>query len=159
MFPAKCAHFADKNMLRHIDPGALSYRRNGSISTESALEPRSGIAFSRLGFADLFAAGIERGDRPLVSMGSVRRTRTLVSEETGRHRPFARIGYCSAAVIICDVEILEREAKLGGAFRHLSEHELRASDDVRIARRAFWNIAPVECDAQSLGRQRPSQAC
>ena len=36
--PAKCTHFADKNMLQHIDPGALSYRRNGSISTESALE-------------------------------------------------------------------------------------------------------------------------
>src|SRR5204863_2884382 len=35
--PAKCTHFADKNMLQHIDPGALSYRRNGSISTESAL--------------------------------------------------------------------------------------------------------------------------
>jgi hypothetical protein len=34
--PAKCTHFADKNMLQHIDPGALSYRRNGSISTESA---------------------------------------------------------------------------------------------------------------------------
>src|SRR5204863_9174143 len=84
--PAKCARFADKNMLQHIDPGALSYRRNDSISTESALKPRSGIAFSRLGFADLLAAGIERGDCPLVSMGSVRRTRTLVSEETGRHR-------------------------------------------------------------------------
>jgi len=26
-------------MLQHIDPGALSYRRNGSISTESALTP------------------------------------------------------------------------------------------------------------------------
>jgi hypothetical protein len=35
--PAKCTHFADKNMLQHIDPGALSYRRNGSISEESAL--------------------------------------------------------------------------------------------------------------------------
>src|SRR5204863_6324725 len=35
--PAKCTHFADKNMLQLIDPGALSYRRNGSISTESAL--------------------------------------------------------------------------------------------------------------------------
>src|SRR5436190_22207437 len=34
--PAKCTHFADKNMLQHIDPGALAYRRNGSISTESA---------------------------------------------------------------------------------------------------------------------------
>jgi len=38
--PAKCTHFADKNMLQHIDPGALSYRRNGSISTESALAAR-----------------------------------------------------------------------------------------------------------------------
>jgi hypothetical protein len=36
--PGKCTHFADKNMLQHIDPGALSYRRNGSISTESALK-------------------------------------------------------------------------------------------------------------------------
>jgi hypothetical protein len=25
-------------MLQHIDPGALSYPRNGSISTESALD-------------------------------------------------------------------------------------------------------------------------
>jgi hypothetical protein len=35
-------------MLQHIDPGALSYRRNGSISTESALarlsQLREGIA-------------------------------------------------------------------------------------------------------------------
>ena len=36
--PAKCTHFGDKNMLQHIDPGALSCRRNGSISTESALD-------------------------------------------------------------------------------------------------------------------------
>jgi len=36
--PAKCTHFADKNMLQQIDPDALSYRRNGSISTESALD-------------------------------------------------------------------------------------------------------------------------
>src|SRR5262249_1532202 len=35
--PAKCTLFADKNMLQHIDPGALSHRRNGSILTESAL--------------------------------------------------------------------------------------------------------------------------
>src|SRR5438552_18789634 len=32
----KCTHFADKNMLQHIDPGALSYRRNGSISLDFA---------------------------------------------------------------------------------------------------------------------------
>ena len=24
-----CTHFVDKNMVQHIDPGALSYRRNG----------------------------------------------------------------------------------------------------------------------------------
>src|SRR6476660_8449290 len=30
-------HFADKNILKHIDPGALSYRRDGFISTESEL--------------------------------------------------------------------------------------------------------------------------
>ena len=46
--PAKCTHFADKNMLQHIDPGALSYRRNGSISTESALA----VAYDRRGFGE-----------------------------------------------------------------------------------------------------------
>jgi hypothetical protein len=46
--PAKCTHFADKNMLQHIDPGALSYRRNGSISTESALVlPRESLVKNR----------------------------------------------------------------------------------------------------------------
>ena len=35
--PAKCTHFADKSVLQHIDPSALSYRRNGFISPESAL--------------------------------------------------------------------------------------------------------------------------
>src|SRR4029079_17289630 len=33
---AKCTHFADKYMLQEIDPGVLSYRRNGSVATESA---------------------------------------------------------------------------------------------------------------------------
>jgi hypothetical protein len=34
--PAKCTHIADENTLQHIDPGALSYRQTGSISTEGA---------------------------------------------------------------------------------------------------------------------------
>src|SRR5262249_29470244 len=38
--PAKCTHFADKNMLQHIDTGALSYRRNGYISMERLLTVR-----------------------------------------------------------------------------------------------------------------------
>src|SRR5262245_46855442 len=31
MLSATCTHFADNSMLQHIDPVALSYRRNGSI--------------------------------------------------------------------------------------------------------------------------------
>jgi hypothetical protein len=47
--PAKCTHFADKNMLKHIDPGAHSYRRNDTISTESALGGREkGTEHNRL---------------------------------------------------------------------------------------------------------------
>jgi len=33
-------------MLQHIDPGALSYRRNASISTESALVAEKHIAIN-----------------------------------------------------------------------------------------------------------------
>jgi hypothetical protein len=39
-------HLADKDMLQHIDPGALSYRRNASISTESALVAEKHIAIN-----------------------------------------------------------------------------------------------------------------
>ena len=36
-----------KNMLEHIDAGALSYRRNGSISTESALADMRVVSVSK----------------------------------------------------------------------------------------------------------------
>src|SRR5437763_410217 len=44
--PAKCAHFADKNMLRHIESGAFSCRRSDSTSAENALR-RSHISDRR----------------------------------------------------------------------------------------------------------------
>src|SRR4029079_3544302 len=65
--PAKCTHFADKNMLLQIDPGALSYRRNGPVSTESALVSGSGARDRELqdlgrSLGPALLAGVERDE-------------------------------------------------------------------------------------------------
>src|SRR3954465_13457634 len=82
--PAKCTHFADKNMLQHIDSGALSYRRD--VSTESALTNGSGEIGQFVQF-DLIAP--EMGRHP-----SLREYRQIVGDRQRMAEIVGNEDYC-----------------------------------------------------------------